>query len=261
MTTTPRFAANLRWLFSDVPLLERFDAAAAAGFTGVEVPNPYGMSVAQLRQRLADAGLTPVLFNTPAGPAGTATEFGQACQPDHVDEFRSALSLGLQYATEAGCPILHIVAGRLSPDDDRDRAMACYRDNIAWAAAQAKGSPVTLVLEMQNQRSAPGFLLRSQAEAKAAAAAAGEPVGVLFDFFHTQVAEGDVTTAFDSVLPWIRHIQLGDSPGRTEPGTGELSWPFLLEHIRKSGYDGWLGCEFVPAGPCEDVLARLRRLV
>lgn len=261
MTADFRFAANLRWLFADIPLLERFDAAAAAGFTGVEVPNPYGMSVPQLQKRLADAGLKPVLFNTPAGPAGTPAEFGQACLPDKIDEFRSGVSLGLEYAAQTGCPLLHIVAGRLSPGDDRDRAMACYRDNIAWAASQAKRSSVHVVLEMQNQRSAPGSVLRSQAEAKAVAITAGEPVGILFDFFHTQVAEGDVTTTFDSVLPWIKHIQLGDSPGRTEPGTGELCWPFLLEHLRDSGYEGWLGCEFQPVGTSEHVLARLGRLM
>lgn len=261
MTAAFRFAANLRWLFADIPLLERFEAAAAAGFTGVEVPNPYVMSVPQLQKRLADAGLKPVLFNTPAGPAGTPAEFGQACLPDSVGEFRSAVSLGLAYAAETGCPLLHIVAGRLPSGADRDRAMACYMDNIAWAANQAKGSSVQVVLEMQNQRSAPGFVLRSQAEAQAVAIAAGEPVGILFDFFHTQVAEGDVTTTFDSMLPWIKHIQLGDSPGRTEPGTGELSWSFLFAHLRHSGYAGWLGCEFQPAGASEHVLARLGRLM
>ena len=261
MTTGLRFAANLKWLFTTVPFAERFDVAAAAGFTGVEVPDPYGLPVDQLRRRLADAGLAPVLFNTPAGPKGSATEFGQACLPGHVEEFRTAVSLGLEYTAAVGCPLLHIVAGRVAPDEDRDRAMACYADNIAWAATQARDASVDLVLEMQNQRSAPGFLLRSQAEAQAVAAAVGQPVGLLFDFFHTQVAEGDVTTVFDGVLPWIKHIQIGDGPGRTEPCTGELSWPFVFEHIRASGFDGWLGCEFQPAGPSEQVLTRLGRLV
>jgi hydroxypyruvate isomerase len=261
MTASLRFAANLKWLFAAVPLAERFDAAAAAGFTAVEVPDPYGLPMAQLQRRLTDAGLAPVLVNTPAGPAGSPTEFGQACLPDHVEEFRAAVNLGLDYAAAVGCPLLHIVAGRLAPYQDRERAMACYVDNIAWAAARARDASVELVLEMQNQRSAPGFLLQSQAEARAVAAAVGQPVGLLFDFFHTQVAEGDVTTVFDGVLPWIKHVQIGDAPGRTEPGTGELSWPFVFEHIRASGFDGWLGCEFQPAGPSEQVLARLGRLV
>lgn len=261
MTTGLRFAANLRWLFTSLPLVERFDAAAAAGFTGVEVPDPYGMPVPQLRRLLGDAGLSPVLFNTPAGPAGSVTEFGQACLPDHIADYRAAVSLGLDYASSTDCPLLHIVAGRVPQGLDWDEAMACYLDNISWAAAEARDTSVTLLLEMQNQRSAPGFVLRSQAAAQAVAAAAGEPVGLLFDFFHTQVAQGDVTTVFDAVLPWIKHIQIGDGPGRTEPGTGELSWPFVFEHVRASGFDGWLGCEFLPAGPSEQVLARLGRLV
>lgn len=261
MTAQLRFAANLKWLFDDVPLAERFDAAAAAGFAGVEIPDPYSLSVTELQRRLADAGLAAVLVNTPAGQAGTPGALGLACLPDHADEYRATVSRALEYVSAVGCTVLHVVAGRVPRSVDRDRAMETFVDNIAWTAAQAKPAAISVVLEMQNQRSAPGYLLRSQAEAQAVAAAVGEPVGLLFDFFHTQVAQGDVTTVYESVFPWIKHIQIGDGPARTEPGTGELSWPFVFRSIQRSGYDGWLGCEFQPTGAPEHVLTRLGRLI
>lgn len=254
-------AANLKWLFADLPFLERFEAAARAGFRAVELPAPYDVEPGELGARLADNGLKAVLLNTPQGAPGTATAGGMACLPEDVAEFQAGIDRGLAYASALGAGLLHVVGGRRPAGLDRDVAFAQYVRNVAWAADRARNTPVRLVLEMQNQRSSPGFVLESQAMAAAVAAAVGEPVGLLFDVFHTQVAEGDVVRTFDAVAPWITHIQIGDGPDRSEPGTGELSWPYLIDHIRRSGYTGWFGCEFTPAGGSAGVRQRLHEVI
>lgn len=256
-----QLAANLKWLFTDLPFAQRFEAAAQAGFRAVELPAPYAYSPSELRALLADNGLEAILLNTPQGEPGSPTAGGLACLPDHVAEFQAGVDQGLEYATELGCGLLHVVGGRRPEGLGRDEAFAQYVRNIAWAAERAQGASVRLVLEMQNQRSAPGFVLESQAMAAAVARAVGEPVGLLFDVFHTQVAEGDVTRTYDAVAPLVEHIQIGDGPDRSEPGTGELAWPFLIEHIRASGYTGWFGCEFNPDGSSSDLLRRLREVI
>lgn len=265
MTATPAeelpLAANLKWLFTELPFTDRFRAAAEAGFSAVELPAPYQTPVAELRTLLADNGLRAVLLNTPQGAPGTPTAGGLACLPEHVPEFQAGVDRGLEYATELGVGLLHVVAGRRPAGLDRDAAYAQYVRNITWAAERARGTQVQLVLEMQNQRSAPAFVLETQAMAAAVAAAVGEGVGLLFDVFHTQVAEGDVVRTFDGVAPWVAHIQIGDGPDRSEPGTGELAWPFLIDHIRRSGYTGWYGCEFTPAGSSAGVRARLHEVI
>ena len=254
-------AANLKWLFTDLPFDQRFEAAAQAGFQAVEIPVPYSTSPTELRTLLADNGLEAALLNTPQGEAGSATAGGLACLPDHVAEFQAGVEQGLEYATELGCGLLHVVGGRRPAGLGRDEAFAQYVRNITWAAERAQGTPVRLVLEMQNPRSAPGFVLESQAMAAAVARALGDPVGLLFDVFHTQVAEGDVVRTFDGVAPLVAHVQIGDGPDRSEPGTGELAWPFLIEHIRASGYTGWFGCEFKPDGSSGGVPRRLREVM
>ena len=256
-----KLAANLKWLFTDLPFGQRFEVAARAGFRAVELPAPYTSSPAELRNQLADNGLQAVLLNTPQGEAGSVTAGGLACLPDHVADFQAGVDQGLHYATELGCGLLHVVGGRRPEGLGRDEAFAQYVRNITWAAERAAGTSVRLVLEMQNPRSAPGFVLESQAMAAAVAQAVGGPVGLLFDVFHTQVAEGDVVRTFDGVAPWVTHVQIGDGPDRSEPGTGELAWPYLMEHFRTSGYTGWFGCEFTPAGDSAGVPERLREVI
>lgn len=255
-----KLAANLKWLFTDLPFEQRFHAAAQAGFRAVELPAPYSTSPAELRTLLADNGLDAILLNTPQGEAGSPTAGGLACLLDHVAEFQAGVEQGLEYATALGCELLHVVGGRRPAGLDRDEAFAQYVRNITWAAERAATTPVRLVLEMQNQRSSPGFVLESQAMAAAVAQAVGGPVGLLFDVFHTQVAEGDVVRTFDGVAPWVTHVQIGDGPDRSEPGTGELAWPFLIEHLRAAGYTGWFGCEFTPDGSSTELPQRLREV-
>lgn len=245
--TGPRFDANLKWLFTEVPFERRFEAAAAAGFTGVEYASPYDHSAARLKSLLDGSGLTQVLVNTPTGPPGTPTRAGIACFPDRVAEFRAGVQRALEYAVALESRFVH-VAGGIVPDGVRpDRAFACYLGNIAWAAEQARGTNVRLLLEEQNKRDVPGFVLRSQAHAAAAVDAVGsDHVGLLFDFYHAQIDEDDLITTLRSVYPKIFHLQIADPPSRNEPGTGEIRWPAVFAALRELGYDGWIGCEYAP---------------
>lgn len=243
-----RFAANLKWLFTELPFERRFEAAAAAGFTGVEYASPYEYRPERLARLLSGNGLSQVLINTPMGPPSSATRSGLACLPDRVDEFRDGVERGLDYATALGARFLHMVGGLRPPGLSRDQAFARYVANIGWAAERARAAGVGLLLEAQNKRDAPGFILDGQAQA-AAVAEATDPgtVGLLFDFYHVQIDEGDLIRTLESVRPLVRHLQIADPPSRNEPGTGEIGWPAVFAHLAATGYDGWIGCEYAPA--------------
>ncbi|MFI0975889.1 hydroxypyruvate isomerase family protein [Streptomyces sp. NPDC021093] len=248
-----RFDANLKWLFTEVPFEERFDAAADAGFTGVEYADPYPYPAAGLRRRLADAGLHQVLINTPVGEPGSPERAGAACLPGRTDRFRADLERGLDYAVELGSDFLHVLGGVRPPEVGHDRAFATFVGNLAWAVERARGTGVCLVLEAQNSRDAPGFLLDTQARAAAVVEALGGEgdgdgaLGLLLDLYHVQVQEGDLVTTLREQLPRVRHLQIADPPDRTEPGTGEISWPRVFGTLLDAGYAGWIGCEYRPA--------------
>jgi hydroxypyruvate isomerase len=265
MTGRLRFDANLKWLFTELEFDARFDAAAAAGFTGVECPAPYTHEPAALRRRLADAGLTLVLINTPMGPPGTPTASGLSCLPGRREEFRTGVRRGLEYAAELDCGLLHVVAGAVPQGTGprqvgRERAFAEYVTNIAWAAEQTAGSGIRLVLEAQNKRDSPGFLLRSQAEAAAVAdAVGGDRVGLLLDFYHLQIDEGDLIHTYQRFQDRVWHVQVADPPGRHQPGTGEIGWTAVLQAVADSGYPGWIGCEYAPDGGTAQTLDWMRQ--
>lgn len=253
---SPKLAANLKWLFTELPFEQRFDAAAEAGFTGVEYPAPYGFEVATIRRWLAGAGVVQVLINSPAGRDDRTGASGIACHPDSVAEFRVGIDQALEYAGELGAPLVHVMAGVRPDDVSRDRAFARYVANIAWAADRARGSGITLLLEAQNKRDVPGFFLDGQAHAAAVVDAVGsDRVRLLLDVYHLQVDEGDVVTHLTEHLPMVGHLQIADPPHRSEPGTGELRWEAVFEAIRSSGYAGWIGCEYRPVA---DTLSGLR---
>jgi hydroxypyruvate isomerase len=247
--TNLRFAANLRWLFTELPFTERFGAAARAGFTAVEYASPYEYDVRQLRTLLDDAGLVQILINTPMGPAGSPTRSGYACLPGQVGAHRDGVLRGLEYANALGARFLHVVGGLVPQDVSADRAFARYVANIAWAAEQARGTGVRLLIEVQNQFDAPGFVLTSQAQAVAVVEAVGDDaVGLLLDFYHAQIVEGDLVRTFEKYRDIVHHLQIADVPGRHEPGTGEIAYATLFRAVESSGYDGWIGCEYRPAG-------------
>jgi hydroxypyruvate isomerase len=255
-----RFDANLNWLFTEVAFEKRFEQAAQAGFRAVEYPAPYGYSPAVLNKYLRDAGLRQVLINSPAGPVGSPDHHGSACIPDLTATFRDGLLRALEYATGLDTTVIHVMGGVRPDDVSRDAAFATYVTNIAWAAGQAEGTGVTLVLEAINQRDAPGFVLQSIDQAAAVVrAVASRHVGLLFDVYHCQVGQGDLTTRLRELLPLTAHIQVADPPARTEPGTGEIAWEHIFAEIGAAGYAGWIGCEYRPAAGTAEGLGWLRR--
>jgi hydroxypyruvate isomerase len=252
MTTTTaslRLDANLKWLFTELPFVERFDAAAQAGFSAVEYASPYEYSPAFLKKCLADSGLEQILINTPAGPPESVTRSGSACIPDRVQEFQSGFLTALEYAVELDANLIHVMGGIRPAHVSRDAALATYITNIGWAVEQAESSAVTLVLESINKRDAPDFVLDSIDQAAAVVNAVGSGhVGILFDVYHCQVDHGDISARLHQLMPVIAHLQIADVPGRAEPGTGEIAWNYVFEQLRRLQYGGWVGCEYRPAG-------------
>lgn len=251
----PRFSANLGFLFPDLPFLDRFAAAAQAGFTAVEYAAPYEYPQAELKRRLADNGLAQVLINSPAGDRSKG-ERGFACVPGKEGTFRDSLGQALDYAVALGCPCVHVMAGMPPAEVPRDTALALYAANLAWAGEQGKQAGVKLVIEPLNPRDAPGYLLNTQEQGAAIVNAIGrDRLGLQFDIYHCQTAQGDVTTRLEKLMPAIDHMQLADVPGRHEPGTGEIGWEFVFRRIDELGYRGWVGCEYTPMGDTVDGLS------
>lgn len=243
-----RLCANLSMMFNEVPFLDRFGAAARAGFKGVEYLFPYDHPAKEIRARLDDNGLEQVLFNAPPGDWGGG-ERGMASLPGREAEFREAVKRGLEYADVLGNKLLHVMAGIPAPGVGPVTAAAVYAVNLAWAAEQAQAAGVKIIVEPINQRDMPGFHLTTMAQGAAIVEAIGrERMGLQFDVYHCQVTEGDVTKRLEAYMPVIAHIQIADVPGRHEPGTGEIGWEWVFGQIDSLGYKGWVGCEYRPAG-------------
>jgi hydroxypyruvate isomerase len=244
----PRLAANLSMMFNEVPFLDRFDAAAKAGFTAVEYLFPYDFPAADLRERLDASGLKQVLFNMPPGN-WAGGERGTACLPGRQAEFREGVHKALEYAAALDCRLVHVMAGIVPAGVSQVTAGAVYAANLAWAAEQASAAGVKLAIEPINHRDMPGFFLNTMAQGAAVVEAIGrDRIGLQFDIYHCQVTEGDITKRMEALLPVIVHMQIADVPARNEPGTGEIGWPFVFRRIDELGYQGWVGCEYRPAG-------------
>jgi len=255
----PRLGANIGFLFVEMPFLDRFEAAARAGFAGVEFASPYEYSAAELRARLQANGLSLVLINSPAGNRATG-ERGFACLPGRGDTFRDGLNQALDYATALDCKLIHVMAGMPPADLPYDTALALYAVNLAWAAERAMAAGVKLTIEPLNPRDNPGYLLNLQEQGAAIVAAIGrDRIGLQFDIYHCQTAQGDVMRRLEKLLPFIDHMQLADVPGRHEPGTGEIGWEYVFRRIDELGYAGWIGCEYAPLGDTAEGLAWRQR--
>jgi hydroxypyruvate isomerase len=242
----PKFSANLTFLFTDLPLLERLGAAAKAGFKGVEYMSPYEEAKGDLATRLRDNGLTQVLFNLPAGNWG-AGERGVAILPDRVDEFRRGVHQAIDYAGALGCGLVNCIIGLTPKDADAKALRKTLVDNLAYAAAELAKANIKLLIEPINTRDIPGFYLTRTDQALALIDEVGsDNLYVQYDIYHMQIMEGDLARTMEANLPRIAHIQLADNPGRNEPGTGEINYPFLFRHLDKIGYAGWIGCEYKP---------------
>ena len=244
----PHLAANLSMMFNEVPFLDRFAAARAAGFDAVEFLFPYDFTAAELRQRLDDNGLTQALFNMPPGDWAKG-ERGLASLPGRQAEFRDAVKKALDYAGALNCKLVHCMAGIPDASVAPSTAAALYAANLAWAAEQASAAGVRLCIEPINHRDMPGYHLNTQAQGAAVVNALGaDRVGLQFDVYHVQITEGDVTKRMEKYMPIIAHMQIADVPARNEPGTGEIGWEFVLRRMDELGYTGYVGCEYRPAG-------------
>lgn len=247
MSAPLRFAANVNWLFTELPVERRFEAAVQAGFGAVELADPYGHSPNQINSWVQDAGTPIILINAPAGPEGDPTKWGYACRPAERATFQDAVRRGLDYATDLAVPFLHVLAGVVPEDLSLEEGFDHYRANIAWAAEQAAGTGVQIVLEQISRHRAPRFAVADLAAVVEVIEAIGvEHLGILFDVFHVQATEGNLIGNLHDHLELIRHVQIADLPGRHEPGTGEIDYPKLLAALAADGYQGWVGCEYHP---------------
>jgi hydroxypyruvate isomerase len=256
----PRFAANLTMMFNEVGFLDRFAAAAKAGFRGVEYLFPYDHDAAALKDALASNRLTQVLHNLPAGN-WQAGERGIACLPDRTKEFDEGVDRALAYATELGCGQINCLAGIRPPDVEKADAHATFVANLRRAAARLKAAGIRLLIEPINTRDIPHFFLNRTLQAVEIIKDVGsDNLFLQYDVYHMQIMEGDLTKTIERHLPLIAHMQIADPPARNEPGTGEINYGYLFKQIDKLGYTGWIGCEYKPAGRTEAGLGWMQAL-
>jgi len=251
----PRFAANLTMLYTDRNFLDRFAAAAKDGFTGVEYLFPYAFEKEALVERLERYRLTQVLHNLPAGD-WDAGERGIACQPDRVGEFRDGVGKAIEYATALDCRQVNCLVGKAPEGVRQDVLERTLVDNLSYAAGALKAAGIRLLVEPINTRDIPGFYLNTTRHAERLLEAVGsDNLFIQYDVYHMQIMEGDLVPTIERLLPKIAHVQVADNPGRNEPGTGEINYPFVFAALDRIGYGGWVGCEYKPAGDTSKGLA------
>jgi hydroxypyruvate isomerase len=242
----PRFAANLSMMYTEVPFIERFAAAASDGFRAVEFLFPYAFEAAEIAARLEQHGLQQVLFNTVPGDFD-AGERGLAAVPGREAEFLAGVDRAIGYARVLKCPRLHAMAGLLPVGADRASWRTTYVANLREAAKRCADAGLDLLIEPINTRDIPGYFLNTQAEGHAAVAAVSAPnLKVQMDLYHCQIVEGDLAAKIRQYLPGVGHIQIAGVPQRHEPDLGEVNYPFLFALLDELGYDGWIGCEYRP---------------
>jgi hydroxypyruvate isomerase len=254
----PRFCANLTLLFNEVPFTDRFRAAAQAGFTGVEYLFPYDYDKDELANALQQHRLEQVLHNLPAGDWANG-ERGIGCHPARVGEFQDGVGQAIDYATRLGCRQVNCLAGLVPDNVSAERMRTTLVANLKFAALKLKEHGIRLLIEPINTRDIPGFYLTHSSQGIDIIREVGsDNLFLQYDIYHMQVMEGDLAPTIEKHLARIAHMQLADNPGRHEPGTGEINYPFLFSHIDRLGYAGWIGCEYKPAGATVDGLGWVR---
>ena len=250
----PKFAANLSTMFGETAFLDRFAAARQAGFDAVEFLFPYAFDADDIANRLMRQEQKLVLFNLPAGD-WNAGERGYACDPRRIGEFQDSVGQALEFAEELQVTQLHCMAGKLPPKVTPERAREVFIDNLKFAAAAAAEQGVRLLIEPINTFDIHGYFLSGSKQALAIMDEVGADNLLLqYDIYHMQRMEGELAATIRANLPRIGHFQIADNPGRHEPGTGEINYPFLFRLLDELGYDGYLGCEYTPAGATVDGL-------
>lgn len=244
----PKFAANLTMLFNELPFMQRFEAAAKAGFKAVEYLFPYAYDKKDLAAALRTNGLEQVLHNLPAGN-WEGGERGIGCHPDRTAEFREGVARAIDYATALGCPQVNCLLGKLPDGLTSADARKVVVDNLRFAANELQSAGIRLLIEPVNSFDIPGFYLTRTDQALSLIEEVGSPNLLLqYDIYHAQRMEGELGNTLTKNITRIGHIQLADNPGRGEPGTGEINYPWLFNHIDSLGYSGWIGCEYKPRG-------------
>lgn len=241
----PKFAANLSMMFTELPFMERFKAASDAGFCAVEYLFPYDHPATEIAAQLNKHGLHQALFNAHAGD-WDAGERGLASLAGREQHFRDSIAQALEYAQVLGCPKIHVMAGI---SDTTGSTETLYVENLRHAADQAAALNIEVLVEPINARDMPGYFLASVRQAIDLLARIDRPNARLqFDFYHAQITSGDVTILMRDALNHIGHVQIASVPERNEPDTGELNYPYILTALDAAGYNGWVGCEYRPAG-------------
>ncbi|RDV03112.1 hydroxypyruvate isomerase family protein [Undibacter mobilis] len=253
----PRFSAHIDYLFKERPLIERIDAAAAAGFTAIEGRFPDGVAAADYRRAAMRNNLKVLGINTPQGREG---EFGLGALPGRQDEWRASFAQTLDYVEAVNGLAIHCLAGMVGAGQ-RCEAEAVFVDNLKRAADQAAAKNIKLYIEPINQRSVPNyFLYQVEHAADIIAKVGSDNVFMQYDFFHVQIVGGDIIERFRTYQPLIAHIQCSQVPVRHEPNEdGEINYPYVFAEIDRLGYPFWVGCEYIPSTPrTEDSLGWIR---
>lgn len=242
------FSANLTMLYPEHGFLDRFDAAAADGFGGVEFVSPYDFPPEAVAEAARRAGVDVVLFNSPAGD-WDAGERGCACDPAQHARFRESIETALIYAQALACPRLHIMAGLVPAGVSVEEAEAAFIENLTWAADVLGKAGVMALVEPINPVDMPGYGLSSLAQAERVIAAVGHGnLCLQYDFYHMAMMGEALVEGFERLLPLIGHVQFADAPGRHEPGTGKIDFAAVFSAIETSGYGDWVGAEYRPLG-------------
>jgi hydroxypyruvate isomerase len=250
----PRFAANLGFLFTEHDFLERFGAARRAGFAAVEFASPYEHPAQVVAERLAEHSLACALFNLPMGDRAKG-DFGLACRPERVAEFRAGVARAIEYARVLGCPRMNCVAGKQREGDDPAALRATLVENVAYAARELARANLELVVEPINSIDAPGFFLTRCGDAATMIAAIGAPnLALQCDLYHVAMMGDDPAATLDKLQSVIHHVQFADVPGRHEPGSGRLDFAALFAQLDRLGYAGWTSAEYRPTRTTEETL-------
>ena len=250
----PKFSANISTLFKELDLLDRPAAAREAGFRAIEIQFPYATAAADMARAVAEAGVEIVLFNVPPGDMA-AGDRGLGALPGREAELRAAVNEARAYARELRPHRVNLLAGVPGPDATEAQCLATLAANLRFAAEAFAADGIQVVTEAVNRRDVPGFFLANSAAAIAAIDAADHSnLAIQHDLYHMQIVEGDLIPTLERIYPRIGHIQMADTPGRNEPGTGEINFTTIFAALDRIGYDGWVGAEYTPATTTADSL-------
>lgn len=256
----PKFAANLSMLFTEVDFLQRFEQAANAGFQGVEYLFPYDFEAETIKGILDSNQLQQVLFNLPAGD-WLSGDRGIAVDPKRVEEFQQGVTKAIYYAKALNCEQVNCLAGIVPGGVSQQQAEDTFVSNLRFAAQALQENGIRLIVEAINTRDIPGFFLTNTKQALEIIEKVGsDNLNFQYDIYHMQIMEGDLAPTLSEHIGQIQHVQLADNPGRHEPGTGEINYPFLFKHLDSIGYDGWIGCEYKPKTTTHEGLGWLSQL-